>query len=683
MKNKLMRILCLALSMVMLLGVLAACNQDPVEPITQDPTTPADPAAPEDPGAPPEPEREPSGTLTVGYGAPATGDFIEGFGNFAYDMSIKILLHGYCQAFVIDDAGDLAINPTVLKDLQSELDSEGNKTYTFTLQEDLKWSDGSPITAKDYVGSVLWDASAEWVEAGAASIIGAELVGYEEYKGYYEPVEGGVEIDVEYDEDWEEPIGDIEIWYDENWEPLLDENGDFIPAIWVAGGGAFAGVQLLGEFEYSLTIRAEEIPNFGEWGLIAIDPKPMHTYAPGIDIVSDAGGASFASSILEDATRIAETERFAPTVVAGPYTFVSFTNNVVTLEVNRNFKGDHEGRKPMIEFIQQIETSDETDVDQLFAGEVDYLPENIIGDKIERTKAEDGFYVHSFLRNGYGVLNYMADWGPTADVNVRWAIACLVDRHALLDQVLGGYGGLVDTEAGEAQWMYQMKRAELQETLIPIALSIDRANGYLDQTEWKYEADGVTPFDASKANAEGTYMRHNENGDMLTVFHAAANAEIGSILEIEFLRNTPLAGMQYNFENVEWVAFQAHFYDAASLPDEERVYSTFSMGTGFGVPFDPYFNWHTDWLGTWNNPTSFSDPELDRLMVQLRRTEPGDNATYLERWFEYAVRWNEMLPALPLYSNEYFDLLSERVQGVNSTPFASWHQVICEMYIVE
>ena len=633
------KILAIALAVVMAIGVLAACGGPAVDPgVTPPPVTPTpDPVTPTTPDVPDtkwwDIPHSASGTLTVGYGAPATGEFINGFGNSAYDLSIKTLLHGGMGPFIVTLEGGLDVNPTVVKEFHTEDDAEGNREYIFTIHDDLLWSDGTQITAKDFVAGVLWEASPQWVESGASSYTGAELVGYEEYN------EGQTEY--------------------------------------------FAGVKLLGNLSYSLTIRAEELPFYGEYSYVSTSPIPMHSYTPGIDVVSDANGAKFTADISDQTDRIATTERYSPTIVAGPYTFVSFTNNVVTLQANMNFKGDAEGRRPSIEFVTQIEVSDETDVDQLFAGEVDYLPEEIMGAKIERVKSQPGFEAHSFLRNGYGVMNMMADWGPTADKNVRWAIACLVDRYALLDQVLEGYGGLVDTEAGEAQWMYQMKKGELQDKLIPIALSIDRANGYLDQTEWVFEADGTTPFDASLANAEGTYLRHNAEGKVLTIVHGAANAQVGAVLEIEFLKNTPLAGINYNFEYPEWGTVLDQLYYSYELPDEERYYSTFSMGTGFGVPFDPYYSWHSDFLGTWINATQFNDPELDKLMIEMRRREPDDHEGYLEVWFRYAVRWNEMMPAIPLYSNEYFDLHSSKVQNVNTNPFASWYQVICEITVAD
>jgi peptide/nickel transport system substrate-binding protein len=626
---KLRRILSLAVALVMIFAFAAACQTDDPDPTDPTDTGPAD-SSPTDPtGDPTNPARD---TLRVGYGAAFTGEAIYGFGQSAYDVSVRTLLHGFKGQYWVDENGEFHLNQTVVKNVDVADDAEGNRTYTFTLHEDLKWSDGSPITARCYIAALLFEASPQWAETGAEMSTGWDLIGHRAYFG-----------------------GDSEY---------------------------FAGAQLLGEFEYSLTIDGNNLPYFFEVGMVGLSPIFIPTYVPGIEIISDGNGVKFDRDITEDAERIAETERFRPTVVCGPYTFVSFENDIVTLQRNPYFKGDHLGRKPTIEFVVQMVLPDATAVDMLFADEVDLMPGEIMGDRIERVKAEDGFGLTSHLRNGYGLMNFVCDWGPTADRNVRWAIACLVDRNQLLDQILFGYGGLIDTEASEAQWMFQAKRAELQDVLIPIALNIDRANAYLDETEWRFEADGTTPFDASLANADGTYMRYNAEGQMLTIRHGAANAEIGAVLEIEFLKNTPLVGMNYEFEFLEWAAILDNLYFAFELPDEERVYSTFSMGTSFPAIFDPYFfSWHSDFIGQWRNSNQFSDSELDDLIMKMRRTTPGDNDTFLEIWFDYVVRWNYMLPALPLYANEYFNFFPDHVRGVNTSPFGDWYDIITEISV--
>ncbi len=41
---------------------------------------------------------------------------------------------------------------------------------------------------------------------------------------------------------------------------------------------------------------------------------------------------------------------------------------------------------------------------------------------------------------------------------------------------------------------------------------------------------------------------------------------------------------------------------------------------------------------------------LDELsMDMVYKTAAGDDATYLDYWQKYIIRWNEMLPQLPLY----------------------------------
>ena len=660
--------LAIILALVMLFATLAACggdNDDPVNTPTPTPggTTPNTPD-PQVPDGPRFPAISASGTLTVAYGAAASGDFGIGSGmsNSAYDATIRNLIYGDYGTIATTDGADFIIHDTVVKSHTVEEDAAGNKTYVFTLWDDLKWNDGTAMTAKDFIAGHLFFASPQWLATGASDVTGYGLIGWEAYRG-------GKAIMSEKPADWDD-----------------EEDGDFVPEPigWdIEPNDYFSGIKLLGEYELSVTIDAEELPYFWEVIYAAVGPLPMHVWLPGINIVSDANGAKFDADITDAIDIILETERWNPTVTAGPYKFVSFENEIVTVEVNPYFLACHRGLQPRIEFIQQIKTNDDIDVDQLFAGEIDFLPNNIQGEKIERVRANPDFVAHSYLRNGFGLMNIHHNFGPTKDVNVRWAIATLLDRQPVIDQVLGGYGGLVDTEVAEAQWMFQMKRAELQETLIPITLSVARANEYLDKSEWKFEADGVTPFDVSKANADGTYMRHNADGKMLTIHHAAANDQIGGILELEFQRNTPLAGMSYVFHMMgdNFPALLDHYYNAWSWPEEEQIFSTYSMAVNFGIPNDPYFSSrHSDFANTPRNANGIADPELDRYIIAMRETTPLDNATYLEHWFNYVVRFNQLLGVIPLYANEYFDFFSARVKGVETTPYANWSNVITMLY---
>ncbi len=571
-------------------------------------------------------------TLLVGT-PEMNGDFINDFGNSSYDLAVKTLTGGYADTYYQTDAGELALNETVVTNLDVATDDAGNKTYTFTLNESLKWNNGDPIMASDYVGAVLWKASPEWATAGASSTLAEGILGYSAY---------------------------------------LD-----------ASTTTLAGIQLLGDYQFSVTIAAEKLPYYWESSYVMISPIHMATYAPGATVTSDANGASFTyteGDLASDTARIAETERFAPTVTCGPYTFVSYENQTVTLELNENFIGDVNGEVPTLKNIVVKAIPQDTDVDWVINGEVDLVSGVVEGEKIEKAKASETAQLHSYLRAGFGNLAMHTDFGATADVNVRWALASLIDRNEVVDYVLGGYGSTVDGAFGAAQWMYQDKQADLQAELKPISFNLDAANDYLDQSEWKFEADGTTAFDATKAQEDGSYLRHNAAGEKLVINHlGTTDNTVTDIIEIQYAANAPLAGIEFNVTKSDFNALLDAYYYGYDIPEDERVYNTFNLATNFTAVDDKFLAYHSSLLGTWQNSTQLNDAELDEIMVRMRETDPSDDEAYLQAWFEFQIRWNELMPEVPLYSNEYFDISHVNVDNLNTTPYASWYEIICQI----
>lgn len=635
-------------------------------------------------------------TLVIGV-TTMNGDFIDGFGNSSYDAYIKRVLNAnYYNTVYLTPADEMLINPQVVKEHTITENEAGDKTYTWSIVDDLKWSDGSAITAKDYVFGILFPSSPAWVEAGASSgSTGYGLVGYTAWN-----------------------LGDAD---------------------------TFAGVQLIDDYTFSMTIDHAELPYFYEISYAGANPAPLAVYGPNLDIVSDENGAKIVAKDVDQATiaderaplveaaaaakaaadeakaaseaaaedealataatdaqsaytaarvikdanyaatlkdlqNVAATERFAPSISYGPYKFVSYENQTVTLEINEYFKGDINGNKPSIKYIVQKAIPQDTDVDQVIAGEVDVVTGVIEGKKIEAAKASSTAKVHSYFRNGYGMLSMHTDWGVTSDVNVRWALGYLIDRNAVIDHVLGGYGGVVHAEYGFAQWMYQEAGAELEEILTPFNLNVEMANEKLDQSEWKYEADGVTAFDASKANAEGTYMRHNDKKEPLVVQHlGTTDNSVTDIIEIQYTANAPLAGMKFEVTKSDFNALLNNYYYGYDL-GEDRFYNTFNLASNFGRPFDPYFaSWHSDKAGSWENSTQLSDAELDGYIMEMRALAPDQKDEFINIWLKYEKRWQELLPQVPLYSNEYTDVMANNIEGFNTTPFATWEYIICEV----
>ncbi len=105
--------------------------------------------------------------LMVGNPNPTRGDFFADiFGNNGADQDVRALIHGYNLINWDQTQGTYAVDPSVVRSCTTEADARGNKTYTFTLWDDLYYSDGTKITAWDYAFSLLLQMSPEIEEIG-------------------------------------------------------------------------------------------------------------------------------------------------------------------------------------------------------------------------------------------------------------------------------------------------------------------------------------------------------------------------------------------------------------------------------------------------------------------------------------------------------------------------------------
>lgn len=616
-----------------------------------------------------------TGKVKVVVGTPQmNGLFIAGFGNSSYDLSIRNLIHGYStlwttpgENFIWDTEAVLVEEPetemlparqvpeTVLKfDEEGEpyyepvLDEHGNpvmkdvndKLFKFKLQQDLKWNDGTQITAKDYIFSLLFTASKQWADVKASSTTGDQLLGYADYRNPDTPKPEGASTPV------------------------------------------FVGAKLVGEYEFHLIIDGENLPYFYETTMVALTPAPMHVYAPEADVVTDpeTQGTYLTGFTAERAQWVKDVYCFNPTVSCGPYNFIYFKNQVVRLEKNPYFKTDGEGYAPMVDVIEQRWINQDTDVYQVIAGEVDIVAGVIESEKIEALKTSDTAYPVTYSRNGYGMIAFACDFGPTKEAKVRQAIGMLVDRNEFVQEILGGYGVLVNGAYGLSQWMYQEKRQELEAQLIQYSLNTEEANDFLDETDWKFEADGVTPFDRTKAGPDKNYFRYNSKGEMLQVNHfGTTENDITDLIALRLPVNCAYAGIKYTVTYGGFDTLLNHYYYGYTMDESERVYHAFNLASGFGSPYDPYYSWHSVWVGkSYLNSCQLADAILDECIETMRSQEATEEGrgNFANAWLQFQIRWNELLPSVPLYSNEYYDAVNNRVKDLQTTPTWGWARAI-------
>ena len=118
-----------------------------------------------------------------------SGDFYGSWSNNSYDVKVRRYIgtegNNAYLTMVQDEGGQWQANMTVLeKEPETVKNEDGSETTTFTIKKDLKWSDGQPITADNYLFDMLFHAYPSYQLVTGAFTIGADSVkGYEAYKG--------------------------------------------------------------------------------------------------------------------------------------------------------------------------------------------------------------------------------------------------------------------------------------------------------------------------------------------------------------------------------------------------------------------------------------------------------------------------------------------------------------------
>lgn len=632
---KLKKLLSLLLAGAMAFSV-AACSQD--QGVTNNPDA-SSAAASSEADASDESVRptEPTGQLVIGALTDLESDFYDAsFNNSATNHKLYDLLHGY-GTVVSDVDGAFVYDPTVVKSHEEVENEDGTKTYTVTINDGLVWSDGTPITAKDYVFQLLLESSPEMNQVdGYPSQAGYSLVGYDAYFA-----------------------GETE---------------------------NFAGVHLVDDMTYSVTVKAEELPYHYDITYATAAPRPMHVIAPDCDVVDSAEGASitgeFTADLLLKTINDPDTGyRYNPSVVCGPYMFESYdtASRQGTVVVNPNYAGDYRGVKPVIEKVIIKTVKNDTMINELASGSVDLLfqcsgADTINGglDLVDQGKAEK----NTFFRNGYGKIQFDCSQFPTDSQNVRQAIAYCLDRGEFARQYSGGYAAVVHSYYGLAQWEYQESKTWIDENLETYEKNIDKAKELLEADGWNKNADG--------SDYSGTGTRYKEvDGELKPLVIEWANTDgnpVSELLATMLPEAMTEAGMELKATTMDFPTLSACISHSG-----DKIYNMYNLATGFALASSPWYYYSTDpvWMQGGYNSNWISDTDLEAAAYALKPIAYDDDAAWLPAWQNFIKVWNEKLPDVPLYSDEYYDFYSTRLKGWSSSSVWEWSRAVLDAWVVE
>ena len=700
MNKKIKAILSMAMAFVMSVSIVGCGNPN------NGPSTPDGPT-----------EIQVGGSIILGNTTELGGsDFgTTAWGNNAADADIRTLTNGYATVQMTSGGEYVWDETVVVKEHSITENANGTKTFKIKINEGLKYSDGSDITAKDYIGFTLAMASPIVLDADIEAQGGTSYVGQKAFAQASEPT-------------------------------------------------PFAGIRLHDEYTFSYTMAAHLFPYYYEHSYAVFSPYSTKLWlGDDVEIKDDGEGAYLSEAWYAKTTdpdsgkevyakaaqllkaRYATTER----PCSGPYKFVNWNSSEkkCSLTINEYFKGNFEGQKPHIKNITYIKLSDDTMFDTFKSGGVDVMGGVSGGDSInaglrEVQAAPDKFAYTNYLRAGYGKLQLMGDYGPTQFQAVRHALSHLLDKNEFTSTYTGGYGSIVKGPYGLSSWMYQESEDTLESTLNDYAFNVDKAIELLEADGWNYNADGSaysgTGIRYKKLTAEEAAINGNANytcgktgvgtvkvGDdyymPLALNWASTMPNPVTELLVVMLKEastTAQAGMSINQEVIDFSILLEYMYRRGEY--SAPYYSMFNLANGFTSPIYDYAGyWMTKYsysniiyagltpadgatfteadaslytdaenaaiIATWRmymgmgNTGWFADKEMDELTWSMVY-EATTKEQYLEKWVAYIQRWNEVLPEIALYSDLYHDFYNAKIGGYKVNPYWSTANAILYCY---
>lgn len=602
------------------------------------------------------------GVVIYGSTTEIGGDFwfTSHWTNGATDMMLRELSSD-CSTVVTDQGGALVVNPTVTADLTSEMNDDGTKTFTITVNEGLVYNNGEAITAKDFVWSTIFSCSKTAAELGVKSTANAQIVGGMDY------YEGKV--------------------------PYV------------------TGVRLIDDYTFSVSIESDYVPYFYDLSYASFGAQSIKYWlGEGYDVADDGEGAyitgDFTSKALKDHVEKVRFYAGEDRVSAGPYNLVAYdaAAKQATLTINTNYNGNFEGVKPSIEKIVVVKAEDATWADAIKTGAFNFYDTITDGAQVNTALdiiEEGGFQYVQFDRPGYGMINFACDFGPTQFLPVRQAIIKLLDRNEFANTFCMGWGGVVNGPYGTALWQFKDSEEWLEANLNPYTYDPAGAVELLVEDGWVLNAEGGEWTEGIRykevtAEEAGTYLHNVTLADgrilmpLIIEWSSSEGNSVSDLLKVMLAESdaTKAAGVQINQNVMTFTELLNFYYRDASQGDKYGVptYGMFNLATNFTPLYDQSYSFTSDpeYVALGYNLNYLFDDVLDWLtMKMVYGVDSSDTEAYLTLWRLFIQRWNELMPQVPLYSNIYITMYPDWLENYNQDSFWDFQQAIVYATVAE
>ena len=494
----------------------------------------------------------------------------------AADLDVQNLSTGL-ETVATTKEGGFEWNPTVVKSHEETMNEDGTRTYTVTIYDDLKLSDGTPVTVKNYVVfPMVFSSPVGVAAAGKDHQSGMTLEGFKTFNTY-DGTEG-------------------------------------------SGTKELAGLRMIDDYTYSITVSADYANYFYAISYAGLSAYDVSLWIGDADVKDDGNGVYFTDDfyakegdkyVMADHIVTASQNTDTTYPYSGPYVVKSYdsADKSAVLELNPNFKGNYEGVKPTIAKVVYKKIVSSTQLEDLKAGTLDVIAGITGGDETNEALAladgSEGKYVYThYSRAGYGKLGFRADYGPAQFTEVRQAVAYCMDRAKFAKDFTGGYGGVVDGPYYSGSWMY---KAAVDQGMIlnAYATSVDSAIEVLTEGGWVYDAEGndyvegvrykkipgavATENDINYKSKDGAYVTTKVGDDyympLVLNWYGTSDNPFTDQLMTGFASNDNViaAGFNVQYTIGDFAPMLDELYQAAvyGYYSGSPMYSVFNFATGF------------------------------------------------------------------------------------------------------
>ncbi len=571
------------------------------------------------------------------------------WGGTTSDLDVQDLLHGYSPVRYDVGTGSFRFDRSVVQDGAAIDDYDGNRTYLLVLYDDLKWSDGTPITAADYVFSILLTMDPVIGETGGQAMDYSWISGAEEYLDRTSPVLSGVRI-------------------------ITD--------------------QIL-----KITATAESLPYFYELSRLMIHPYPASVIAPGISVMDDGDGVYLSEPLTAEMIRETVLDEESgylvhPSVVSGPYTLTSFEWPTAKLAINPYYKGNEDGMVPRIGELEYTLADNRDMMEKLTAGEFGLLNKVTLNDSIVNglKQQESGDYAYSataYPRTGLTMVRFSEKSFPMQDPAVRKAIAYCFDRENFIRDYVEPYGLQVDGLYGLGQWVFRLATGQMKAP-VNEELPEEESRAAAEAFEG-LKLNGLTKYSLDTAeacrllekagwtvNAEGVRSKTigGETVELRLTMGLPESDEARDGLEMYLVPHLAEAGIAVTLVSLSMLDAEKAYRGESKMPD--MLY----LGEDYTIAFEAGILAPQEAAeGKPEDSLTAAKAELYGMAREMMRTEPADIAGFMRKWVALQERLSETLPLLPVYSNVYFDFYSRELHDYRITEAVSWGEAIVESYV--